>query len=257
MQYAVRDGVRLAYEDAGSGSPIVLVHGMRCDHRHMTPLFDHLSRRHRVINVDLRAHGMSDAPRSAYSNDELADDLAWLAERLGLDRPVFVGHSFGGSVSLHLATMRPDTVGGLVLLDTGVRSTAEKDAELGEIIGSDDGAVDPAENQRFLADRLFGPNDDPVVKQEILAVMATTPAHASTAMGQAVLDFDSATAATACLVPALLVLADRPFTTPATISQLGPNWHVAQVVGAGHFVQLFATDQVNAVIDRFLALIGH
>lgn len=256
MHYAMRDGVRLAYEEAGSGSPILLVHGMRCDHRHMTPLFDHLSRGHRVVNVDLRAHGMSDAPHSAYTNDVFADDLLWLADHLGLDRPVVIGHSFGGSVSLHLATIRPEIVGGLVLLDTGVRTTAEKEAEMGRIIANDGGAVDPEENQRFLADRLFGPDDDPVLRDEILALMATTPEHASLAMGQAVLDFDSATAAIACSVPALLILADRPFTTPAMIARLGPTWRVAQVVGAGHFVQLFAADQVNPMVDRFLTLIG-
>jgi hypothetical protein len=54
----------------------------------------------------------------------------------------------------------------------------------------------------------------------------------------------------------LLVLADRPFTTPELIARLGPNWRVGQVIGAGHFVQLFAADQVNAMVDQFLRLIG-
>jgi hypothetical protein len=56
-------------------------------------------------------------------------------------------------------------------------------------------------------------------------------------------------------VPALFILADRPFSSPAMLAALGPNWRVGQVVGSGHFVQTFATAQVNAMIDRFLDLL--
>lgn len=255
MQHAVRDGVRLAYEEAGTGGPpVMLVHGMRCDHRHMRTLLDHLSVTRRVVNVDLRGHGASDAPDSEYTNEEMAGDLAWLADHLGMERPVMIGHSFGGSLSLYLAATHPEPVGGLVLLDSGVRSTAEKEAEMGAVIAAARG-TDPAEGQRFFADRLFGPDDDPAVKEEILAVMDTTPDHAARAMGQTVLGFDAGTAAIECTVPSLFILADRPFSTPAMIAALGPNWRVAQVVGAGHFVQVFAAAQVNAMVDRFLELL--
>jgi pimeloyl-ACP methyl ester carboxylesterase len=58
MEHAVRDGVRLAYEEAGRGDPpVMLVHGMRGDHRHMRALFEHLSTTRRVVNVGLRGHG--------------------------------------------------------------------------------------------------------------------------------------------------------------------------------------------------------
>lgn len=234
----------------------MLVHGMRCDHGHMRTLFDHLSATHRVVNVDLRGHGASDAPDSDYSNEEMAGDLAWLADQLGMNRPVMIGHSFGGSLSLYLATTRPERVGGLVLLDSGVRSTAEKEAEMGAVIAAAARGTDPAEGQRFFADRLFGPDDDPAVKADILAAMDTTPEHAARAMGQTVLGFDAGTAAIECAVPALFILADRPFSTPAMIAALGPNWRVGQVVGAGHFVQVFAPTQVNAMVDRFLELLS-
>jgi pimeloyl-ACP methyl ester carboxylesterase len=256
MQHAVRDGVRLAFEEAGTGDPpIMLVHGMRCDHRHMRTLFDHLSATHRVVNVDLRGHGASDAPDSDYTNEELAGDLAWLADQLGMRRPVMIGHSFGGSLCLYLAADHPELVGGLVLLDSGVRSTAEKEAEMGAVIAAAARGNDPGKGQDFFADRLFGPDDDPVMKAEILAVMGTTPEHAAGKMGRTVLGFDAGTAAIECSVPSLFVLADRPFSTPAMIAALGSNWRVGQVVGAGHFVQVFAPAQVNAMVDRFLELL--
>lgn len=256
MRHAVRDGVRLAYEEAGTGQPaVMLVHGMRCDHLHMRTLFDHLSATRRVLNVDLRGHGASDAPDSEYSNEEMAGDLAWLADHLGMDRPVLIGHSFGGSLSLYLAATQPELVSGLVLLDSGVRSTAEKEAEMGAVIATAASGADPAQGQRFFADRLFGPDDDPAVKEEILAVMGTTREHAARRMGQTVLGFDAGTAAIECSVPSLFILADRPFSTPAMIAALGSNWRVGQVVGSGHFVQVFAPAQVNAMVDRFLELL--
>ena len=256
VRHLVRDGVRLAYTEAGAGAPaVMLVHGMRCDHHHMQPLFDHLSARHRVVSVDLRGHGASDAPDSEYSNDEMAGDLAWVADALELGSPVMIGHSFGGSVSLHLAVTQPERVAGLVLLDSGIRSASEKRAEMGSAIPAAAGAITPERSLSFFAERLFGPDDDPTVKAEVLAVMGDAPQHATSRMGQTVLDFDTAEAAVACSTPALLILADRPFSGPETIARLGPNWRIGQVVGSGHFVQLFATQQVNAMVDRFLELL--
>jgi hypothetical protein len=56
-------------------------------------------------------------------------------------------------------------------------------------------------------------------------------------------------------VPALFVLADRPFTSNAVLDRLGPNWRIGRVVGAGHFVHLVAPAQVHAMVDRFLELL--
>jgi pimeloyl-ACP methyl ester carboxylesterase len=109
--------VTLAYTDEGFGGvPILLVHGMRCDHRHMEPLAAHLRLRNRVVSVDLRGHGMSDKPMTTYTNEELTDDLVWLCAEPKLDRPVIIGHSFGGSLALSLAVREPAAARAIVLL---------------------------------------------------------------------------------------------------------------------------------------------
>jgi pimeloyl-ACP methyl ester carboxylesterase len=254
VEYVDRGGVHLAYEEAGDGgTPVLLVHGMRCDHRHMAPLFDHLRETRRVVSVDLRGHGASDAPADGYTNEVMAGDLLWLCEQLGIRRPIAIGHSFGGSLALHIAAAHPDALRGLVLLDSGVRTTAEKEAELGRVIAE----ASPADSQAFFVERLFGRDDDPALQAQIVDVMGTSvPDHAARALGRAVLEFDSETAALGCTVPSLFILADRPFSTPDLLARLGPNWRVGQVVGAGHFVQLFAAEQVNAMVDQYLRLIG-
>jgi pimeloyl-ACP methyl ester carboxylesterase len=257
MEYVSQDGVRLAYVDEGEGDPpILLVHGMRCNHTHMLPLLRHLSERHRVVALDLRGHGESDKPEGAYSNAVMAGDLVGLCAALGLVRPVAIGHSFGGSVSLYLAWSRPDFLSGLVLLDSGVRTPAEKEAELGPVI-SEVTAEATRRAGEFLAARLFGPDDPADLRDRIIGeMMSSVPPHAAAAMGRTVLEFDSGTAAAECRVPALFILADRPFTTNEMLARLGPNWRVGKVVGAGHFVQMVAPDQVHAMVDRFLQLLS-
>ena len=97
MRRLRRDGVALFYEEAGFGEPpMLLVHGLACDHTHFTPQLEHFSGDHRVVAVDLRGHGQSDAPRQEYTIEGFADDLAWVCARLGLENPIVVGHSLGG-----------------------------------------------------------------------------------------------------------------------------------------------------------------
>jgi pimeloyl-ACP methyl ester carboxylesterase len=248
MQYVTRDGVRLAYIEAGSGGPpILLVHGMQCNHSHMLPQLEHLSQGHRVVAVDLRGHGESDKPHSAYSNDEFNDDLVFLCKELGLERPIAMGHSFGGSNLLYLAANRPDFLSGLVLFDSGVRTLSNKVGELAVV--SD---LTKAQRRKFLGDRLFGRDDPPALKETVLDGMLAIPDHVASRMRDTVLGFDGGAAARDCHIPSLFLLADKPFTDQETLSSLGPNWRVGQVVGAGHFIQVIAAAQVNAMIDRWL-----
>ena len=77
MRRLRRDGVALFYEEAGVGEPpMLLVHGLACDHTHLTPQLEHFSDDHRVVAVDLRGHGQSDAPHQEYTIEGFADDLA-------------------------------------------------------------------------------------------------------------------------------------------------------------------------------------
>jgi hypothetical protein len=86
--------------------------------------------------------------------------------------------------------------------------------------------------------------------------MFSIPEHVVRAMDETVLSFDAAAAAEACRNPAPFLLADKPFTDAAMLARLGDNWRVGQVVGAGHFIQMIAPEQVNAMIERFLAVTG-
>lgn len=111
-------GARLHYLDRGKGPPIVFVHGLGGQLRNFTyALTERLESRHRIIAVDRPGSGYSVSVRGPRPGlAEQARAVAGLIERLELDRPLLVGHSLGGAVSLALAQARPELIRGLALL---------------------------------------------------------------------------------------------------------------------------------------------
>ncbi len=250
------NGLQIAYEERGSGAlSVVLLHGLLCNRRHMIPLALHLGQRHHAVALDLRGHGESGSPEGCWSMDTFATDLEQAIIALELDQPVVVGHSFGGSVALALAARRPDFVRAIVLLDSGVRDLRTKAGDVGLAFGRIAGAPLETYQQEMLAwlrSALFQPYDPPQIVDEVTSAMASMPRERWLGLRSAVLDFDAARAALACRLPALLILSDRPFTSPTITSELPSNWLVGRTVGAGHFHHLIVPEQVHPMIDRFL-----
>ena len=116
--FAEIEGARLHYVDQGSGPAVVMIHGLAGQLRHFTyALAERLTPDHRVIAVDRPGAGRSDAaPGASQSVRAQARVIAGLIRKLGLERPLVVGHSLGGAVALALALDHPELVGGLALI---------------------------------------------------------------------------------------------------------------------------------------------
>jgi len=108
-----------AVEQAGEGDPVVLVHGLGTDSSAWDRIVPMLAQRHRVITVDLPGYSLRSVADEVPHADDLAAGLDALLERLGVRSAVFVGHSFGGAVSLLLAHHFPSRCAGLVLIAPG------------------------------------------------------------------------------------------------------------------------------------------
>lgn len=120
MPFANVNGLKLHYEVAGSGHPIVLVHGHALDSRMWREQVPALSRLYTVVTCDLRGHGKSEAPESGYSRAHYAEDLHRLIACLGLSKPSVVGHSMGGGVALEYALRHPQRLATLTLVSSGL-----------------------------------------------------------------------------------------------------------------------------------------
>lgn len=109
-------GGRIAYEVAGQGSPIVLLHEGIADRRMWDRELPLLAHEHRVARYDLRGYGGSSPATSEFFP---VRDLVALIDHLQMERPVIVGPSAGGKIALDLALTNPEKVGGLFLIAPG------------------------------------------------------------------------------------------------------------------------------------------
>jgi pimeloyl-ACP methyl ester carboxylesterase len=105
--------------DAGVGDAIVLVHGLGTDSSAWDRVAPALAEQHRVITVDLPGYSLRSVIDQVPQATELADGLDALLTGLGVENAVFVGHSFGGAVSLITALRHPERCAGLVLIAPG------------------------------------------------------------------------------------------------------------------------------------------
>jgi pimeloyl-ACP methyl ester carboxylesterase len=109
------DGTRLAYEEAGEGEPIVLVHGFASDRvqnwRAPGWYLTLTGARRRVIAMDCRGHGESDKPHDPESyGDRMVDDIAAVMSQAGVGAADVMGYSMGGMLTMGLMMRRPDLV---------------------------------------------------------------------------------------------------------------------------------------------------
>ena len=116
--HATINGITLAYGDTGSGLPIVFLHAFPLNRTMWAEQEAALSSHHRVITIDLRGHGESDAPLWHYSLDQAADDVCALLDHLLIRQALFVGLSMGGYILLAFYRKYTDRVKGMVLADT-------------------------------------------------------------------------------------------------------------------------------------------
>jgi pimeloyl-ACP methyl ester carboxylesterase len=112
-------GRRAVYRIAGSGPPVVLIHGMLNSSSHWQSVASNLARDHTVIAPDLIGHGDSAAPRGDYSLGAHAASIRDLLAAIGIDRASIVGHSLGGGVAMQFFYQFPQRVERLALISSG------------------------------------------------------------------------------------------------------------------------------------------
>lgn len=263
MQLIKKEGVKLAYRDTNSGSSSILfVHGWGCDHTAFAPQAEFFRRSHRVVSVDLRGHGKSDAPHQEYTMAGFADDLAWLCSELALTKPIVVGHSMGGNVALELAARYPEIPVAIVLIDSLIlppQSVIDALQSMEEALQGPD--FQTTYRQAMLS--LCPPNDDETRKRQLIASLPKAPRHViASAFTNHVTDYDAAPAAAGCRVPIAYISsylgshlgAAIPMSDLIRFRSLTQHLLTAETLGSGHVSPLFVPDQINSMLSTFVQL---
>lgn len=184
----------------------------------------------------------------------VAVDLALLAGELGLERPVFVGHSMGGVVAFQLAIQRPDLPRAIVMIESPVARTAASRAAMPAFLEALRGPDYRTAITDYVETALFLPTDEAERKAEILARMPATERHVMVGAFEGMRDFDPEHARVS--VPSLYIAADdRPLSDLPHLFELAPDMLFGQTVGSGHFCTLEVPDQVNSMPARILAVL--
>ena len=112
------DGLHLSIVEAGTGDPVIFVHGVVTTSNIFPKYLSAYSPDFRGIAVDLRGYGDSDKPPTGFTIDQFSKDLIKLADALHIDRAVWVGVSMGGMILQRLALDHPERVRALILVST-------------------------------------------------------------------------------------------------------------------------------------------
>lgn len=256
MKRALSRDIEIAFEDAGRGDPaVVLIHAPFGNRSHFAAVFDHLARQHRVIALDLRGCGESGVPANGFRLADYAEDVRAVCRAAGVERAVLCGHSLGGTMALELAALEPRLVAGVALLDAVVLFPEPvRRLALDQLVPALTGPGWLDALRGYFAARTFGPFDPPEVRARISTELATLPAHLPAQVMRDGMSSDFADRLAAGTYPLLFVHAQVPADLER-LKQLRPNAIIGSVAGSGHFLTLIVPDQVNAMLDRFLAIL--
>ncbi len=239
----------LAVDNGGSGGlPVVFVHSLAGNSTHWSNQLEHLRRTRRAVALDLRGHGRSEQPKNSdYTIAGMAGDVAAVADTLGLEKFVLVGHSMGGGVALAYAGAHPDRVAGLVLVDPIGDGKQIPPAEAKAYLAGFESNYDSTSQGYWTS--VAGP--DSVIRKRLLADLEATPREAVVQILRDVMQFDPHPALARYQGPTLSIVTpqnDMPFS----LHHLGKGFPHRMMEGTGHWIQLDKPDEVNGMLDDFL-----
>ena len=262
--FAQVNGIRLAYSEAGSGSPVVLlVHGFPLNRSMWDPQVGSLRQLARVIVPDLRGFGASEAgPPGPLTMEQHADDLAGLLDALQIAEPVvYCGLSMGGYVGFAFWRRHRQRVRAMVLADTRAtpdtpegRQARLEMAEQAEHLGNSQPAIDG------MLPRMLSPTLRPGSRPEHLLVgMMRSSSARAVADGQRGLAArpDSVPLLGSIDVPVLIIVGEHDALTPPDESERMAaalaDARLVRIDQAGHMSNLENPEAFNAALVDFVA----
>ena len=262
------DGIRLYYEQTGTGTPIVFVHEFAGDYRSWEPQVRALSRTHRCITYNARGYPPSEVPKEVahYSQDRARDDIRAVLDALNIDKAHIVGLSMGGFACLHFGIAYGQRARSLVIAGCGyganlaTRQQFADEAELSAKRFETLGIERAAEAYALGPARVQFQNKDPRGWHEFVAHLAEHSAlgSANTLRGVQKMRpslYDLVDKMAAISVPTLVMTGDEdwPCLEPGLLMKRSiPTAALAVLPNAGHAINLEDPSAFNQHLMVFL-----
>ena len=236
METANVNGIQLAYERRGKGTPLVLLHGFPLDHHLWDEVVPLLMDTFDVVLPDLRGFGNSTMIDVPHSMDDYASDIASLLDQLNIQKAAIVGHSMGGYVALAFARLYPERVRGLGLISSQVLADGPerkegryKSAE--EVSKNGIGSVVDGMAPKFT-------NDEKLQSYARSSMERQQPAAYIGALKAMAERIDSTPLLASFKFPVVIVHGDAdaliPIDRAREVKEALPGAHLVEIAGAGH-----------------------
>jgi pimeloyl-ACP methyl ester carboxylesterase len=262
------DGVRLYYEETGSGTAIIFVHEYAGDYRSWEPQLRHFGQRYRAVAFNARGYPPSDVPESvsSYSQARAADDIAAVLDGIGVQQAHIVGLSMGGFATLHFGFRHPARALSLVVAGCGYGAEPEQrerfrqEAEAVAAFIREKGMREFAEKYAYGPTRVQFENKDPRGFAEFKRMLAEHhPLGAiNTQLGvqrERPSLYDLGEQMRGLRVPTLILHGDEdwPCLAPGLLMKREiASAALAVMPNCGHGINLEDPDEFNRIVDLFL-----
>jgi pimeloyl-ACP methyl ester carboxylesterase len=263
------DGVRLYFEETGSGHPLIFVHEFAGDLRSWEPQMRHFGKRYRAIAFNARGFPPSDVPErvSSYSQGRAADDVLAVLDHIGERKAHIVGLSMGGFATLHFGLRHPQRALSLCIGGCGYgaepdkRETFRAEADLIAATIRSEGMPAFAERYAYGPTRVQYENKDPRGHAEFKAMLAEHSAMGSANTQQGVQKerpslYTLVEDMRRIDVPTLIITGDEdwPCLLPGILmKQSIASAALAVMPNAGHAINIEEPEQYNRLVGDFLS----
>ncbi len=250
---------KTAWQERGSGPPLVFLHGLGGTSGSWNPQFDHFASTRRCLAWDMPGYGDS-APASPLTYASIADRFVEFLDETRVERADAVGLSFGGMHALHVALRHPTRLAKMVLTNTspafgmdGTDAEEWKQARLGPL----DAGVTPAEMAPMVLDAIAGRPLDAAIRADLIAAFARISADGLRAAVHCLPHNDVRTRLHEIQQPTLVIAGELDAETPVAYAQVLAdglaNARLEVLPGVGHLSPSEDPAAFNTLVADFLA----
>ncbi|HEX4330234.1 MAG TPA: alpha/beta fold hydrolase [Burkholderiales bacterium] len=256
------NGININYSVQGEGPWVVMSHSLACDSRMWENEIKALSKRYKVLALDTRGHGGTDAPAGDYTLDTLADDIKGAFDALGVKDPHWIGLSMGGIIAQFAALKYPGIFKSMVLADTtsgyAPNAAALWAERIANVRAKGVGAIVQGTLERWFTEPFR--KSHPEVIDKVGGWIAQTPANGFCGCAAALPTINVTARLQELKVPTLVICGEQDMGTPPAMAQAIhqnlPGAELVMIPNAAHLSNMEQPAAFLAAVEKFYSRIG-